>query len=139
MIIPNTLSPGDKIAITAPAGKVLQNELDDALKVIKTKGYEVVLSQHLFSSQHSSLSGSDAERLADFQWAVDDENIKAIFCARGGYGTTRILDQLNWSAFKNKPKWIVGFSDITALHLTLAKNGIQSIHGIMPKLISLEG
>lgn len=136
MIAPPNLEQGDTIVIAAPGGKVLPGELDDAIALIKRFGYKIKLAQNLFSTRHSYLSGLDQERLMDFQKAVDDDNVKAIFCARGGYGTTRIIDRLDWSSFETKPKWIVGFSDITALHLELAKRNIQSVHGIMPKLIS---
>ena len=138
MISPPNLVKGDCIIIAAPGGKVVPGELEPAIELIKRFGYKVKLADNLFSTHHSYLSGLDQERLADFQKAVDDDSVKAIFCARGGYGTTRIIDQLDWSVFERNPKWIVGFSDITALHLELAKRNIQSVHGIMPKLISVD-
>jgi muramoyltetrapeptide carboxypeptidase len=97
-------------------------------------GTEVVHAPNLFSNAHEYLAGTDAERLNDLQQSVDDPEIKAIICARGGYGTTRILDKIDFSFLLKNPKWIVGFSDVTALHLRLAKLGINSIHGTMPIL-----
>lgn len=138
MIVPSNLSKGDKIAIVAPGGKVTPEDIQLAIHFITKSGYTIAVSENLFSSNHSYLSGTDWERLKDFQQAIDNENVRAIFCARGGYGTTRILDKLDWSKFNSNPKWIVGFSDITALHLDLAKRNIQSVHGIMPKLISMD-
>jgi muramoyltetrapeptide carboxypeptidase len=84
--------------------------------------------------KHSYLSGVDDERLMDMQTMLDDNAVRAIICARGGYGTTRILDQLDFSSFLKKPKWVCGFSDITALHLKLQSIGVQSIHSTMPVL-----
>jgi muramoyltetrapeptide carboxypeptidase len=92
-----------------------------------------LLGENLFGS-NNYLSAPDNLRLYDLQKAIDDPSIKAIFCARGGYGTTRILDDLNFSVLKKHPKWIAGFSDVTALHLSLIKNEIASIHGTMPVL-----
>jgi muramoyltetrapeptide carboxypeptidase len=77
-------------------------------------------------------SGTDAERLADFQHGLDDPSIKAILCARGGYGCVRIVEELNWTAFQKNPKWIIGFSDVTVFHQKINQLGVESIHGIMP-------
>lgn len=100
--------------------------------MLKNWGLNVISGKNLFSEKHHYLSGTDAERLSDLQDALDDPSINAILCARGGYGTTRILDQLDFTAFTKNPKWICGFSDITALHLKLQSLNIQSIHGTMP-------
>ena len=82
---------------------------------------EVLMSPNLHSNQHNYLAGSDLERLTDFQQMIDNPDIKAIVCARGGYGTTRIIDGLDFSSLYKNPKWIVGFSDVTALHLKLLR------------------
>ena len=82
--------------------------------------------------KHGYFGGTDDQRLADLQNFIDNPSIKAIFCARGGYGMTRILDNLDLSSLDASPKWIIGFSDITALHLALAKKGLCSVHGLMP-------
>src|SRR5688572_9779570 len=115
MISPPFLSLGDKIAIAAPGRKVSVTDIEAAQKIFGSWGMHVILSKHLFSNAHQYLAGSDAERLADLQQMIDNPEIKAIICARGGYGTTRIVDDLNFSALYKHPKWIVGFSDITAL------------------------
>jgi muramoyltetrapeptide carboxypeptidase len=96
----------------------------------------VSIGEHVYSEKHSSLAGEDEERLSDLQKALDDANCAAIFCIRGGYGVTRIVDRLDFNKFLNAPKWIIGFSDITALHLRLNRLGCESIHGIMPLLFT---
>ncbi len=103
----------------------------------KSWGLNVEFAPHLFSDEHGYLAASDQHRRQDFQSMLDDDKVKAIICARGGYGTTRILDQLVFTGFVQNPKWIVGFSDVTALHLTLSQLGVESIHATMPVLFSL--
>lgn len=134
MIQPAALQKNDTVGIVAPGRKLDGNTVQAAIRMIEGWGYRVKTGKNLLSNAHPYFSGSDAERLDDFQNMLDDASLKAIICARGGYGTTRILDQLDFSFFKENPKWICGFSDITALHLKLQKLGIQSIHGTMPVL-----
>jgi muramoyltetrapeptide carboxypeptidase len=110
--------------------------MNTAIQTFSSWGMEVELSPHLFSHDHSYLSAADESRLRDFQAMIDDPEISAIVCARGGYGTTRILDRLDFQHFLRYPKWIVGFSDITALHLRLNILGVQSIHSTMPILFA---
>ena len=129
---PLFLKPGDHVGIVAPAGKFKRESLDKGTEVVSSWGLNVKLGKNILSHSHSYLSGSDDERLSDLQSMLDDTSLSAIFCARGGYGTTRIIDQLDFSSFLQYPKWIVGFSDITALHLKLHQLGIESIHGSMP-------
>ena len=136
MISPPFLNPGDKIAIAAPGRKVSIKDIEAAQNILGAWGMDVIFSERLFSHAHQYLAGSDGERLADLQQMVDNFEIKAIICARGGYGTTRIVDALDFSSLYKHPKWIVGFSDITALHLKLFKLGIKSIHGTMPILFT---
>lgn len=138
MNTPQSLQNGDSIAIVAPSGKVKLGTLDHAIHILNSWGLEVILGQNLYTDSHSYLAGSDDERLSDLQWALDNKNIKAIFCARGGYGVTRILDRINFSGIQSNVKWLIGFSDITALHIALCNLGIESIHGIMPKLFDKE-
>lgn len=133
---PPFLKQNDKVAVLAPARKIKAEDVDFAVQVFSSWGLQPVVSKNIFSNHHSYLSGSDQERLEDLQTTVDDPTIKAIVCARGGYGTTRIVDDLNLSALKKHPKWLVGFSDITAIHLKFFKEGIASIHGTMPVLFS---
>ena len=96
------------------------------------QGYNTVLGQYIFS-QHFQFAGTDQQRLYDLQMALDDPEANTIICARGGYGTVRIIDQLDFTAFKNNPKWIIGFSDITILHSCLNNLGFASIHGTMSR------
>jgi muramoyltetrapeptide carboxypeptidase len=138
MIVAPFLKKNDTVAIVAPGRKIKKEELEAAQKIIHVWGLNTIIAKNIFSTQHAYLSGSDEERLEDFQMMIDDANIKAIICARGGYGSTRILDDLDFSKLEQNPKWIAGFSDITAIHLKLFTLGIQSIHGTMPVLFSKE-
>lgn len=139
MITPAFLTTNDLVAIVAPGGKVQQGELDRALEILASWGLQPRLGKNVYSHDHSYLAGNDGQRLADLQDALDDEDVKAVFCARGGYGTSRILDQVNFTAFMKRPKWIAGFSDITALHLALSAMNVESIHSTMPLLFAKAG
>ncbi|HLO59626.1 MAG TPA: LD-carboxypeptidase [Bacteroidales bacterium] len=135
MIRPPYLKKGDRISIVAPAGTLVKNEIAEACDLMQEWGVEPVFGKHLFRKQQS-FAGTDAQRAEDFQHMLDDPSIRAIICARGGYGTIRIIDKLDFSAFKKKPKWIVGYSDITILHCALQQRlGIESIHGPMPRFV----
>jgi muramoyltetrapeptide carboxypeptidase len=136
MIKPPSVVSGDLVSIVAPARKPDRESIEKATHILKTWGLQVKWGENLFSTEHSYFSATNEMRLRDFQAALDDKKVKAIFCARGGYGTTPILDHLDFSTFLHQPKWIVGFSDVTALHLHLYKQGINSIHGTMPLLFS---
>lgn len=132
MIYPPKLQEGDTVGIVAPARKISPAQLEAALKTLQRWGLKPLLAKNIFSSKHSYLAGSDQERREDFQHMINDDQVKAIFCARGGYGSTRIIEALDFSALKRAPKWIIGFSDITAFHLRLTSMGLASIHGTMP-------
>ena len=127
---PPFLKVGDKIYIISTARKVSEIELWPAILVLEDWGLEVVKSENLHE-ELNQFAGSDEQRLSDLQIALDDPEIKAIFCARGGYGTPRIVDQINWEKFISNPKWIVGFSDVTVLLNTIQNLGICSIHAPM--------
>lgn len=129
---PPYLKKGDKVGITSPAKK-LTAELSKAIAVLEHWGLEVVLGAHVYAAHHQ-FAGTDEQRRTDLQNFLDDPEIKAIFASRGGYGTIRIIDGLNFTKFQEEPKWVIGFSDITILlsHI-LAKTNTQSIHGQMPK------
>lgn len=132
MISPPYLKSGDKIAIVATARKVSPSEMEAAILVFKSWGLQVVTGPHLFG-ENNQYSGSDEERANDLQMMLDDKDIKAIICARGGYGTVRIIDRLDFSTFEQHPKWIVGYSDITVLHSHIQTQfGIETLHAIMP-------
>lgn len=129
---PPYLKPGDKIGIVSTARKISREELQPAVECFEKEGFEIVFGKNLFK-ELNQFSGSDDERAEDFQLMLDDPTIKAILCARGGYGTVRIIDKLDFTAFKKKPKWICGFSDVTVLHSHIWQNfGIEVIHSIMP-------
>lgn len=131
MITPPYLKKGDTIAIVATARKNIEDNLQPAIGWLKSWGLEVVIGKTI-GLDRNQLAGTDEQRASDFQTQLDNPNIKAIWCVRGGYGTVRIIDLLDFTKFKQSPKWIVGFSDVTVLHSHLNTMGFQSIHGIMP-------
>ena len=129
--VPPYLKKGDKVAITCPAKK-LPGPMTDAIALLTSWGLEVVLGETVGLSYHQ-FAGDDDQRARDMQRFIDDDSIKAIMAARGGYGTIRMIDKVNFSHFNTNPKWLVGFSDITLLHTHLFSNyGVQTIHGQMP-------
>ena len=129
---PAYLKKGDKVVIVSTARKVSREEMQPAIEEFHDWGLEVVLGENLFNEDHQ-FSGTTAQRTADLQKALDDPAIKAVFCARGGYGTVKIIDALDFSVFIQHPKWIVGFSDVTVLHDHIHQNyHIQTIHATMP-------
>ena len=131
MIFPEKLKIGDKIGIISPARKITLNELDLAIKTIESWELKVELGSNLFEVDNQ-FSGTIEQRSTDLQTMIDDDSIKAILCARGGYGTVQIIDNIDFSKLKNNPKWIVGYSDVTVLHSHLNKLGIASLHATMP-------
>lgn len=134
MTAPPYLNPGDTVAITCPA-KSLPVPIDDAVALIESWGLKVVIGETVHASWNQ-FAGTDELRAADFQRFLDDHSVKAIFAARGGYGTIRIIDAIDFSGFEANPKWIIGFSDITILHSHIqALYNTQSIHGQMPLTI----
>ncbi|WP_179318864.1 S66 peptidase family protein [Winogradskyella helgolandensis] len=132
LIQPPYLKAGDTVAIVAPSGilKSREGEVQQAVALLKRWGLHAVVGKHVFSKSNH-FAGTDAERCEDLQNAMDDPTISAIWCARGGYGTVRILDKLDYTEFKKHPKWVVGYSDITALHNQVHNEGFQSLHAIM--------
>lgn len=134
---PDILKRGDKIGIVATAKKVSLEEIKPAMDVFQSWGLQVVPGKHLFDSENQ-FAGSDQSRLEDLQSFIDDPEVKAIICARGGYGTTRLIDSINFSSLLTNPKWIIGFSDITALLFHLYNYNLESIHGIMAGLFHKE-
>ena len=129
MIVPEFLQAGDKVAVVNPA-KRLQSNLEGELDQLKAWGLRPVLGKHLYN-EDNLFAGTDAERLTDMQWALNDPEIKAVIIARGGYGTTRILDGLSFEQLKEYPKWVCGFSDITSLLCQLDNEGLASMHSAM--------
>ena len=131
MIIPPFLKAGDTVAIVCTARKFFPDDAKPAIDLLESWGLKVKLGNTI-GLNNCQLGGTDNERAADFQAQLDDENVKAIWCARGGYGTVRIIDSINFSKFKKHPKWIMGFSDVTVLHSQLNIERVASLHSIMP-------
>lgn len=131
MLIPNYLKKGDRIRVVSPAGKVEKEKIRSGMNLFEQAGFEVVWGDHVFDN-HFQFAATDTRRLRDLQQALDDPQCRAIVCARGGYGTIRLVNQLDLSNFRQQPKWLVGFSDITVLHALLQNEGFCSIHGAMP-------
>ena len=117
--------------LLATARKVSPALLANSISVLKGWGLEVQEAPHLYAS-HEQFAGTDAQRLQDLQEALNNPALKAIFCVKGGYGTTRIIDGLHWQDFTQNPKWLVGFSDVTALHGQISRLGVESLHASMP-------
>ena len=131
MKTPGYLKKGSKIALVAPARKIGRDEIAAAVKWIEDKGFVAVYDNRLFAEYHQ-LAGDDDFRAGVLQDYLDSDDIDAIFCVRGGYGTIRIVDKLDFTKFAKHPKWIVGYSDVTVLHAKMQQLGYQSIHGTMP-------
>jgi len=132
MIQPPYLRKGDKIAIVSPARSITFEEVFPTMKLLQRWGFEVVLGTHVFGTHHQ-FSGTDEQRLQDFQQMLDDPTIRAVIAARGGYGTVRIIDKLDFARFSQHPKWIIGYSDITVIHSHIHQIlGIQTLHATMP-------
>ena len=131
MIIPNKIKIGDKIGIIATARKISLEELNPAIEILQSWGLEVVLGNFLFE-EDNQFAGTVEQRTIDLQNMIDDDAIKAILCARGGYGTVQIIDKINFSKLVKNPKWIIGFSDITVLHSHLNQLGVATLHATMP-------
>ena len=132
MIRPPYLNKGDKIAILAPARSITFEEVYPAMKLFQKWGLEVILGTSVFN-RDNQFAGDDVHRARDLQLMLDDPSIKAVICARGGYGTVRIIDRIDFSKFTRDPKWIAGYSDITVLHSHIHRHlGIETIHATMP-------
>ncbi|OLY91740.1 muramoyltetrapeptide carboxypeptidase [Cnuella takakiae] len=127
---PPFLFPGSVIGITATSGAVSTDAISAGIQLVRSWGYQVKLGRTI-GTRNGYFSGTDEERAADLQDLLDDPQVNAIWCARGGYGLVRIIDQLDWTGFRKHPKWIIGFSDVTVLHCQLHRMGFASIHGQM--------
>jgi muramoyltetrapeptide carboxypeptidase len=132
MFAPLPLKPGDKIGLIAPSRNVGGDDLTEPVLMIESWGYQVTLGKNLFDKHHQ-FAGKDEDRAADFMQMILNPEVKAILCARGGYGTVRILEKLDWKTIRKNPKWIIGYSDITVLHSYFNKVvGFETIHATMP-------
>jgi muramoyltetrapeptide carboxypeptidase len=138
LVKPPILKKGDTIIILSPAGKLKDRTMvDPGIELANHWGLVVFFGNHLLS-QDNTFAGTDEQRLEDLQKALDDPSIKAIWAARGGYGTIRIIDDLDFTKFMENPKWVIGYSDITVLHNKINELGYQSVHGQMPMTLDLE-
>ena len=135
MYRPPYLKTGDKVALVSPAGSIDISYIHNAVHILRDWGLKPVVGMHA-DKQYGYFAGTDEQRQHDMQWALDNEEIRAIFCTRGGYGSMRIVEQLDYSTFQGSPKWLVGFSDITVFHAKLNTLGIESLHAPMPKSFS---
>jgi muramoyltetrapeptide carboxypeptidase len=132
LIAPPFLKPGDSIGIVAPARKISADELNPAIRQLESWGLKVKLGKHIYAASHQ-FAGTDEERVADMQQMLDDKEVKAIIAARGGYGSVRIIDKLDFTKFCQNPKWMAGFSDITVFHSHIQMHfGIETLHSTMP-------
>lgn len=131
MIQPNYLQKGYTVAIVSTARKISSDKIIPAIQLLEKWGLNVIIGKTIGMEDHQ-FSGNDEARVNDFQQMMDNPKVKAIWCARGGYGTVRIVDKLDFSAFKKNPKWIVGYSDITVLHSQLHNFGVETLHATMP-------
>jgi muramoyltetrapeptide carboxypeptidase len=134
MITPTYLQKGDTVAIVSTARKNIDDNLKPTIDLLEGWGLTVKLGKTI-GLDYYQLAGTDEQRTEDFQEQMDNPNIKAIWCVRGGYGTVKIIDKLDFTKFKQNPKWIIGFSDVTVLHGHLNRMGIESLHATMPVAI----
>ena len=137
LIFPPYLQEGDRIIILSPSSKIDKAFLKGANKRLKSWGVEVVFAKHA-GSAHGTYAGSIRQRLEDLQEAMDDEKAKAILCSRGGYGAVHLVGKLDFTKFREHPKWLIGFSDITALHNEFQQNGFASLHAPMARHLTVE-
>lgn len=138
MLVPPFLKPGDTVAVVAPASPFPYVDLQNAFRVLRRDWQlNVVEGAHLQASI-GAFAGTDAQRLADLQEAINDPSVRAIFAARGGYGSYRLIDKLDFTPLLTQPKWLVGFSDITVLLSHLQRLGVASLHAIMPRQFRLD-
>jgi muramoyltetrapeptide carboxypeptidase len=134
-MIPSFLRAGDNIHIVSPSGAIQPGFIDGATKLLSSWGLKVTEGKYARTA-YGRFSGTKDERVADLQQALDDPNVKAILCSRGGYGLAQIIDKIDFTSFAKSPKWLIGFSDITILHNAITALGIASMHGIMTKYLT---
>ena len=138
--IPPDLQKGDTIGLVCPAGFMPVEKVSECIRVINEDWGFTTKVGNTIGKQYHYFSGTDEERIADIQQMLDDDSIKAILCARGGYGLSRIIDKIDFRKFKKNPKWIIGFSDITVLHSHIYSNyGIATLHSPMANAFNEEG
>ncbi len=136
IIFPRPLVERDRIAILSPAGIINPDYVDGAIKALRTQGWDAYATTNALG-RYGSYSGTSAERLTDFNEVLEDPTTRAILCSRGGYGAVHLLHDFPIDKFKDDPRWLIGFSDISAIHALLSTNGIASIHASMAKHLTL--
>ena len=134
----NYLQKGDRVAVVSPAGQIAGGSLIPMLRCMERWGLQPVLGSHVYARDHT-FAGTDEQRIADLQQAINDPGIKAVVCARGGYGSSRIVDRIDVAPLLKHPKLLVGFSDITALHARWHRLGLPSIHAVMSSRFPADG
>jgi len=130
-VLPKFLRQGDVVGIVSPSGIVEMEPIEKAIAMIESWGLKVKCGENVFCKS-GIFAGTDEQRINDLNAMIHDEEVKAIFCSRGGYGAVRIVSDIDYAYLKAHPKWIVGFSDVTVLHSALQNHGISSVHGVMP-------
>ena len=131
MKTPPSLKKGDIIGIVSPAKNIKRKTVENAVRLLENRGFKVKSGRHIFDCSNY-FAGSDENRAADFQLMLDDAEVKMILCSRGGYGSVRIIDKLDFTRFQQNPKWVAGYSDITVFHAHLNILGYESLHAEMP-------
>ncbi len=139
MVIPPLLKDGDRVAIISPASTVKPEYIAGAVEFLRAEGFEPIVSAHAGGPASGSYASDTASRLDDFIGAWKDPSIRAVLCARGGYGSVHLLPHIDECMLRDNPKWLIGFSDISALHTMLSAAGVASIHGPMAKHLAEEG
>ncbi|WP_213277537.1 S66 peptidase family protein [Chryseobacterium indologenes] len=131
IIFPKSLKKGDKIAVISPAGAVDASQMEKGIEMIKSRGFEPVLGEHLYTrfSNGYNYAGTEQERIKDINWALNDTEIRAVWASRGGYGCQHLIQHLKMKGFTENPKWYIGYSDNTVIQSYLLKKGFASIHG----------
>ncbi len=131
IIVPPYLQPGDTIGISSPSGAITMDEIAPSVALMQSCGFHIEIGKSI-GKKDGTFGGTDAERIADFQYMLDNPNIKAIMCGRGGYGIVRIIDRIDFSSLRKHPKWIIGFSDVTVFHAHINRNQrVATIHSKM--------
>ena len=130
-LLPKYLRQGDLVGIVSPSGIVENQPIVMAIAMLESWGLKVIIGKNVFQV-HGIFAGTDLERSSDINEMIHNDDVKAIFCSRGGYGAARIVSEIDFNYLKAHPKWIIGFSDVTVFHSTLQNNGISSIHAVMP-------
>ncbi len=138
MITPEYLSIGDTIGLVSTARKITKTELEPVIIFLKNQGFNVVTPPNIYAAENQ-FAGSDEQRTEDFEYLIKHPKVKAIICTRGGYGTARIIDSIDFTPLLSAPKWICGYSDVTVLHAHLHHLGLKTIHSTMPINFPVDG